>query len=61
MKHYKGWTWGHGKQHGFVWQAEAVHRCMAAGLKSCPQFTQQESVHVCEIIDEVNKQVADKA
>ena len=57
---YKGWTWGHGNQHGFTYQAQAVHRCMAAGLKELPQFTIAESIHVCEIIDEVNRQTAER-
>ncbi len=29
---YKGWAWQPGNQHGFTYQAQAVHRCMAAGL-----------------------------
>ena len=57
---YKGWTWGHGNQHGFMYQAQAVHRCIAAGLKELPQFTRAESIRVCEIIDEVNRQCAAK-
>ena len=57
---YKGWTWGHGNQHGFVYQARAVHRCMAAGLKEMPQFTVADSIHVCEIIDEINRQCAER-
>ena len=57
---YKGWSWGHGNQHGFTYQARAVHRCMAAGLKEMPQFTIAESIHVCEIIDEINRQCAER-
>ena len=53
---YKGWTWSGGNQHGFLYQAQAVHRCMAAGLKEMPQFTRAESIRVCEIIDEINRQ-----
>lgn len=56
---YKGWTWSGGNQHGFMYQALAVHRCLAAGLKEMPQFTQQESIRVCEIIDEINRQCAE--
>lgn len=55
---YKGWTWGWGNQHGFMYQAQAVHRCLAAGLLEIPQFTQAESIRVCEIIDEINCQCA---
>lgn len=53
---YTGWTWSGGNQHGFLYQAQAVHRCMAAGLKEMPQFTRAESVRVCEVIDEINRQ-----
>ena len=37
---YQGWKWGYPNQHGFTYQAEAVHRCLAAGMLECPQFTQ---------------------
>ncbi|MDA0788226.1 MAG: Gfo/Idh/MocA family oxidoreductase [Proteobacteria bacterium] len=59
MIQYKGWTWSGGNQHGFMYQALAVHRCMAAGLKELPQFTIAESIRVCEIIDEINRQCAE--
>ena len=54
---YKGWTWGWGNQHGFVYQAQTVHRCVAAGLTEMPQLT-GESIRVCEIIDGINRQCA---
>ncbi len=57
---YKGWSWGYGNQHGFVYQARTVHRCIAAGLREMPQFTTAESIHVCEIIDEIRRQCAQK-
>lgn len=57
---YKGWTWHGGNQHGFTYQAQAVHRCMAAGLKEMPQFTIAESIRVCEIVDEINRQCAER-
>lgn len=53
---YRGWTWSGGNQHGFMYQAQAVHRCLAAGLNDFPQFTRAESIRVCEIIDEINRQ-----
>ena len=53
---YKGWTWHGGNQHGFTYQAQAIHRCMAAGLNEMPQWTIAESIKVCEIIDEINRQ-----
>ncbi len=56
---YKGWTWSGGNQHGFMYQAQAVHRCLAAGLMEMPQFTRAESIRVCEIIDEINRQCAE--
>jgi hypothetical protein len=57
---YKGWNWSGGNQHGFMYEAQAVHRCMAAGLKELPQFTIAESTRVCEIIDEINRQCAER-
>ena len=57
---YKGWTWHGGNQHGFTYQAQAVHRCMAAGLSELPQWTTAESIRVCEIIDEINRQCAER-
>lgn len=56
---YKGWNWSGGNQHGYMYQAQAVHRCMAAGLTELPQFTIAESIRVCEIIDEINRQCAE--
>jgi len=57
---YRGWTWSGGNQHGFIYQAQAIHRCMAAGLKERPQFTIAESIRVCEMIDEINRQCAER-
>ena len=57
---YQGWSWQGGNQHGFMYQALAVHRCMAAGLKELPQFTRAESILTCEIIDEINRQCAER-
>lgn len=59
MIHYKGWSWSGRNQHGMMYQAQCVHRCMAAGLKEFPQFTQAESINVMQIIDEINKQCAE--
>ena len=36
---------------GFTYQAEAVHRCLAAGLLECPQYTKDESLCVTTILD----------
>ena len=56
---YKGWTWSGGNQHGFLYQAQAIHRAMEAGLSELPQFTRAESIRVCEIVDEINRQCGD--
>ncbi len=42
-------------QHGFLYQAEAVHRCLAAGLRQCPQYDKQESLHAMNVLTEINK------
>ena len=59
MVTYKGWNWSGGNQHGFMYQAQCVHRCMAAGLTEFPQHTRAESLQVCQIIDEINAQCAE--
>ena len=41
-------------QHGFLYQAEAVHRCLAAGLRQCPQFNTEESLAVMDIWTQFN-------
>lgn len=46
--------WHYTNQTGFVYQAEAVHRCLAAGLRECPQYTAEESLHVMRILDGIN-------
>ena len=42
-------------QHGFLSQAEAVHRCLAAGLRECPQFGNEESLHLMDILTAFHK------
>ena len=42
-------------QHGFLYQAEAVHRCLAAGLRQCPQYGKEESLHAMNVLTEINK------
>lgn len=46
-------------QLGFVYMAEAVHRCLAAGLKECPQYGKEESLHCMTILTEVMRQRAE--
>ena len=43
----------HPNQHGFLYQAEAVHRCLAAGLRECPQYGRQESLHAMDLLTSI--------
>ena len=40
-------------QQGFIYMVEAIHRCLAAGLRECPQFNKAESLHLMEIISAI--------
>jgi dihydrodiol dehydrogenase / D-xylose 1-dehydrogenase (NADP) len=40
-------------QQGFLYQAEAVHRCVAAGLNQCPQFDMDESLHTLALLGQI--------
>lgn len=51
--------WHYVNQHGFLYQAEAIHRCLAAGLKECPQFTRSDSLRIMELLDEIEKGIKD--
>ena len=42
-------------QQGFLYQAEAVHRCLAAGLRACPQYDKDESLHAMELLTRINR------
>ena len=42
-------------QHGFLYQAEAVHRCLAAGLRACPQYDEAESMHAMRLLTRINE------
>ena len=42
-------------QHGFLYQAEAVHRCLAAGLRECPQYNKEESLNVMDLWTQFNE------
>lgn len=37
-------------QAGFVYQAQAVHRCLSAGLRECPQFGRAESLATIDLL-----------
>ena len=45
-------------QHGFLYMAEAVHRCLAAGLKECPQYAETDSMYCMDILTEISRQRA---
>ena len=40
-------------QQGFLYQAEAVHRCLAADLLECPQYNKEESLHTMALLTEI--------
>ena len=42
-------------QHGFLYQAEAVHRCLAAGLRECPQYGQADSLHAMDLLTRIQQ------
>jgi dihydrodiol dehydrogenase / D-xylose 1-dehydrogenase (NADP) len=46
-------NWSFPNQHGFLYQAEAIHRCLAAGLLECPQYYEEESLHVMDLATEI--------
>ena len=43
-------------QHGFFYEVEAIHRCLAHGLRELPQHTRADSLQVIRIIDAVRSQ-----
>eukprot|EP00658_Telonema_sp_P-2_P037245 TRINITY_DN26804_c0_g2_i1.p1 TRINITY_DN26804_c0_g2~~TRINITY_DN26804_c0_g2_i1.p1 ORF type:complete len:345 (+),score=67.50 TRINITY_DN26804_c0_g2_i1:225-1259(+) len=49
--------WHYSNQHGFIYQAQAVHRCIVAGLLECPQYTKADSIAVMHIMDEIARQL----
>ena len=42
-------------QHGFLYQAQAVHRCLAAGLLSCPQYDEADSLHAMDVLTRIRR------
>ena len=42
-------------QHGFLYQAEAVHRCLANNLLVCPQYDKEDSLHCMSVLDKVQE------
>ena len=53
--------WHYTNQTGFDYQAQAVHRCMAASLRECPQYTRAESLHVLRLLDRIGQAEAQPA
>ena len=53
--------WHYTNQTGFDYQAQALHRCMAAGLRECPQYTRAESLHVLRLLDRIGQAEAQPA
>lgn len=44
---------GYPNQEGFIYQTEAVHRCLAAGLRECPQMNQEESLNNLTVLEAI--------
>jgi predicted dehydrogenase len=42
-------------QQGFIYQVEAVHRCLAAGHLECPQFGKEESLHLINLLTRIQE------
>ncbi|KAL3911211.1 MAG: hypothetical protein SGPRY_008779 [Prymnesium sp.] len=49
--------WHYPNQHGFVYQARAVHRCIGEGWLDCPQYPHSEVVQVMTIMDAAKHQI----
>ena len=47
---------GFPNQQGFLYMTEAIHRCLASGLRQCPQFDRNESLHLLELVFAINAQ-----
>ena len=54
---YPAKGWNYSNQHGFIYQARAVHRCLVARLKQCPQYTESDSMMVMHMLDEIDRQM----
>jgi hypothetical protein len=48
-------------QHGFYYEVEAVHRCLAKGLRETPQHTRADSLQLIWIIDQFQAQAGGNA
>jgi dihydrodiol dehydrogenase / D-xylose 1-dehydrogenase (NADP) len=46
---------GYPNQRGFLYQAEAIHRCLAAGRRECPQLDKRESLYTLDLLTRVNE------
>ena len=54
---YPAKGWHYTNQHGFVYQAQAVHRCLVAGHRECPQYTKADSMMIMHMLDEIDRQM----
>mmetsp|Transcript_33281 Transcript_33281/g.54993 ORF Transcript_33281/g.54993 Transcript_33281/m.54993 type:complete len:156 (+) Transcript_33281:1-468(+) len=59
-KGYPAPNWHYPNQHGFVYQARAVHRCVGAGWLECPQYSHDEVQKTMEIMDEAKRQIMER-
>ena len=48
-------------QHGFYYEVEAIHRCLANGLRETPQHTRADSLQLIWIIDQFQAQAGGNA
>lgn len=44
-------------QQGFYYMTEAIHRCLAAGLRQCPQFDRAESLHLLQLLHTITSRL----
>lgn len=52
-KGYPAPDWHYTNQTGFVYMAQAIHRCLAKGLVEVPQYTPAESLHIMALLDKI--------
>lgn len=48
-------------QQGFIYQTEAIHRCLASGVMECPQIDQEASLHNVEVLASILEKREGKA
>ncbi|KAL1521789.1 hypothetical protein AB1Y20_021442 [Prymnesium parvum] len=50
-------NWNYPNQHGFVYQARAIHRCIGEGWLECPQYPHAEVIQTMTIMDVAKRQI----